>query len=73
MFLVGLDEGVLPSDSAADPDEERRLFYVGLTRAAEELILTASSRPSPFAADLPAAVRREQRRRPDTAQQLSFL
>ena len=73
VFLVGLDEGVLPSDSAADPDEERRLFYVGLTRAAEELILTASSRPSPFAADLPAAVRREQRRRPDTAQQLSFL
>ena len=38
MFIVGLEEGVLPHREAVDAgnvDEERRLLYVGLTRAQE--------------------------------------
>ena len=39
VFLVGLAEGVMPWRDADDEErlaEERRLFYVGLTRAAED-------------------------------------
>lgn len=37
-----------------DEEEERRLFYVGMTRAKEELILTYAEEPSPFLEELPA-------------------
>ncbi|MFQ5942502.1 MAG: ATP-dependent helicase [Anaerolineales bacterium] len=68
VFIVGLDEGELPHyRSQDDPEamaEERRLFYVGLTRAQDRVILLRAFRrrargvssmtdPSRFLNDLP--------------------
>ncbi len=69
VFIVGCEDGTLPHDGAIDEgrlDEERRLFYVGITRAKESLTLSWSARtrrygeilanqPSRFLAELPAA------------------
>ncbi|MCZ7685995.1 MAG: ATP-dependent helicase [Sandaracinaceae bacterium] len=54
VFLIGLNEGQLPHSRTTDPkvteaaptdvEEERRLFYVGVTRARERLYLTRPSR-----------------------------
>ncbi len=56
VFLAGVDKGTLPLESSkgqADAEEERRLFYVGMTRAREELILLSSGEPSPFMKEIP--------------------
>jgi DNA helicase-2/ATP-dependent DNA helicase PcrA len=68
VYVVGLEEGYLPHGSSAeDPDEleeERRLLYVGMTRAKDELTLTLADRrlvygrvqyrsPSRFVEELP--------------------
>jgi superfamily I DNA/RNA helicase len=37
---VGLQDGIIPNARATDKDEERRLFYVGITRAMDELVLS---------------------------------
>ena len=48
IFIVGAEEGLLPHnrslDSLSDIEEERRLFYVGMTRARELLYITYASR-----------------------------
>ena len=73
VFIVGLEEGVLPhkrsSHDTEEMEEERRLFYVGLTRAKDRVFLTYSllgkqflggedgggfgTRPSSFLYDIP--------------------
>jgi len=43
VFVVGLEQGLFPSlrnDADRDPEEERRLFYVALTRARKHLYLS---------------------------------
>jgi ATP-dependent DNA helicase UvrD/PcrA len=55
VFLPRLDEKELPSKlarTAAEIDEERRLLYVGMTRAKRQLSLTWSRRPSRFLVEL---------------------
>ncbi len=50
VFLVGLSEGLMPisfADSPESVDEERRLLYVGITRAREHLSLSWSTARTP--------------------------
>ncbi len=69
VFLVGLEEGVFPHkrtlDNPPEIEEERRLCYVGITRARERLFITYAGRrmvfgeytdtlPSRFLDELPA-------------------
>ena len=71
VFLIGLDDGVLPHQRSLDDSEamaeERRLFYVGITRAKDRLYLVRAFRrrsfgtsgvtdPSRFLEDVPADV-----------------
>jgi len=45
IFVIGMEEGVLPHARCRDnPEEERRLFYVAVTRAKERLFLSWSTR-----------------------------
>ncbi len=69
VFLAGCDEGIFPSarcsNSLSELEEERRLMYVGVTRAENKLYLTTAKRrqmwgeykyysPSRFLAEIPA-------------------
>ena len=80
VFLVGVEEEIFPSSRSIEEqgiEEERRLFYVGLTRAQERLTLThASSRllwgrttahlPSRFLDELPDRHVERERLRPSS-------
>lgn len=71
VFLCGVSEGKLPLTSTrypTDPDEERRLFYVGMTRAEECLYLLTSPEPSVFLESLPSShIRRGETVKPKPA------
>ena len=54
VFIVGLEENLLPHFNSLQEDEieeERRLLYVGLTRAKEKIYLTSSSKRLVFGKD----------------------
>jgi DNA helicase-2/ATP-dependent DNA helicase PcrA len=59
VFLVGLEEGLFPhSRTLLEPDdleEERRLCYVGMTRAMDTLVLTRARYRRRYGTDLPEA------------------
>ena len=62
VLIAGIRAGILPMESQsrpADREEERRLLYVGMTRAKEELILTTTTERSEFLDDLPECVIQE--------------
>jgi len=78
VFLVGMEEGLFPSQQALDDigrlQEERRLCYVGITRAMEQLYLTHAEsrrlygkdnypRPSRFLREIPPELLQEIRLR----------
>ncbi|HEU0007227.1 MAG TPA: 3'-5' exonuclease, partial [Terriglobia bacterium] len=73
VFVVGLEEGLFPHsrslDSQAEIEEERRICYVGMTRAEKKLFLTRAlsrrflfgdspneTEPSRFLADIPSTL-----------------
>lgn len=78
VFLVGLEDGLFPSQKSAEEagrlEEERRLAYVGITRARENLVLCYAEsrrmhgmemygRPSRFIGEIPSELLREVRPR----------
>ena len=72
VFLYGMDRGRFPlefGEGDADMEEERRLCYVGMTRAREELILVSGKESSPFLQELPTeCVSREQAEKEEEVQ-----
>ncbi|HEB28959.1 MAG TPA: DNA helicase Rep [Porticoccus sp.] len=51
VFLIGMEEGILPHRNSIDEgniEEERRLAYVGITRARQSLTITMASKRKQF-------------------------
>lgn len=86
VFLVGMEEGLFPSQQSSDDiarlEEERRLCYVGMTRAMRQLYLTYAesrriygkenySRPSRFLREIPVELVQEIRMRAHVSRPLT--
>jgi DNA helicase-2/ATP-dependent DNA helicase PcrA len=52
LYLIGLSDGLLPMSNNNDLNEERRLFYVGVTRAKQSIQITYAGKPSEFLSQL---------------------
>ena len=78
VFVTGLEEGTFPhvksSETSSEIEEERRLFYVAITRAKKQLFLSYSKKrrlfgtyrpmkPSRFVSEIPSHLIREVERR----------
>lgn len=87
VFLVGWEDGLFPSQKSLDEsgrlEEERRLAYVGITRARRKLVMCYAesrrlhgmetwNRPSRFLSELPSAVLREVRPKVQVSRPSSF-
>ena len=52
VYLAGMEDGIFPSymtitaDDSSELEEERRLAYVGITRAKKDLTITAAKKPA---------------------------
>jgi DNA helicase-2/ATP-dependent DNA helicase PcrA len=59
VFLAGMEEGLFPSSrTLVDPgglEEERRLCYVGMTRAMDTLVMTRARYRRRYGSDMPDA------------------
>ena len=56
VFLIGIEEGILPHDRSkleGNLDEERRLFYVGITRAMQTLTITHCANRNKYGGSIP--------------------
>jgi DNA helicase-2/ATP-dependent DNA helicase PcrA len=85
VFIAGAEKGLIPheksivedDDDAGSIEEERRLFYVAITRAREKLYITSCRQrrrlqtasecsPSPFLEEIPQALIKYHEKEPDT-------
>lgn len=62
VFLIGVEDGIFPSmkslNSKEELEEERRLCYVGITRAREKLHITCSGKRTVYGKSTPSIVSR---------------
>ena len=90
VYLAGMEDGLFPSymsitsdSSSEDLEEERRLAYVGITRAKEELTITCArqrmirgetqyNRVSRFVREIPSELLDSEPRKPESARGSSF-
>ena len=88
VFLVGMEEGLFPSQQSVDDvgrlEEERRLCYVGMTRAMQQLYMTYAEsrrlygresypRPSRFLREIPAEHIQEVRMRANVSRPVTAV
>ena len=81
VLVCGVKKGVIPLEyngRETDTEEERRLLYVAMTRAREELLMTFSGEASEFVREIPEdVILREQRKPPaesrDGGRQMSLF
>ena len=66
VFICGVEEGLIPSGVGdVDVDKERRLFYVGLTRAKDEVLLPRARSRRPYGKRIKLEASRSVREVPD--------